>query len=204
MEGTISEIRIFAGNFAPRNWAFCNGQIMSIQSNTALFSLLGTTYGGNGQSTFALPDLQGRTALGAGQGPGLSSYVQGEVLGTDAVTLNLTQMASHPHTTVVTQATTRGTGVATLQAINAGGQSAPGGNYIGSDTTAGAKPFAHSSAGPAVAMAKDALTASNVVVPPPTVSGIVPTGNSQPHNNIMPSIAISYIICLQGIFPSRN
>src|ERR1700744_2322556 len=101
MEGTISEIRIFAGNFAPKYWAFCSGQIISIQSNQALFSLLGTVYGGNGVTTFGLPDLRGRTALGQGQGPGLSAYTLGEVLGTPSVTLNTQTMASHPHTSTV-------------------------------------------------------------------------------------------------------
>jgi len=203
MEGTISEIRIFAGNFPPRNWAFCNGQILSIQSNAALFSLLGTVYGGNGQTTFGLPDLQGRTAVGTGQGPGLSSYTLGEVLGTDTVTLDQTTMASHPHTTVVVQPGTKGTGSATLQCINAGGQAQPGGNYIGADNTAGAKPYAHPNLGATTPMAGTSGTA-NLTVPPPSVSAISITGGSQPHNNIMPSIAINYIICLFGVFPSRN
>ena len=81
MEGTIGEIRMFAGTFAPRNWAFCNGQLLSIAQNTALFSILGTTYGGNGQTTFALPDFRGRSAVGTGQGPGLSSISLGEQAG---------------------------------------------------------------------------------------------------------------------------
>jgi len=93
----LGEIRIFGFNFAPRGWAFCNGQIMSIAQNTALFSLLGTTYGGNGQTTFALPNLQSRVPLHFGQGPGLSSYSLGEVLGTENVTLNQTQMPMHNH-----------------------------------------------------------------------------------------------------------
>lgn len=204
MEGTMSEIRIFAGNFAPRNWAFCNGQIISIQSNQALFSLLGTIYGGNGTTTFGLPDLRGRTALGAGQAPGLSAYTLGEVLGTPTVTLNSSTMASHPHTSVVAQAATGGTGTATLQAVPTGGQAAPGGNYIGSDATGVTKPFAHPTAGTAVPMAANAITTSNLVVPSPTVTAITSTGNNLPHNNIMPSIAINYIICLLGIYPSRN
>lgn len=94
----VAEIRIFAGNFAPRGWAFCNGQIMPISQNTALFSLLGTTYGGNGQSTFALPNLQGSAPIGEGQGPGLSPRFLGETGGTAAVTLIETQIPSHSHT----------------------------------------------------------------------------------------------------------
>jgi microcystin-dependent protein len=93
----IAEIRLFAGNFAPRGWAFCNGQILSIAQNTALFALLGTTYGGNGQTTFALPDLRGRVPISPGQGPGLSSYFLGQTGGQETVTLNTQQMPSHSH-----------------------------------------------------------------------------------------------------------
>jgi microcystin-dependent protein len=97
-EPFLGQINIFPYNFAPRNWAFCQGQLMSIAQNTALFSLLGTTYGGNGQTTFALPDLRSRVAVGSGQGPGLSSYVLGEVSGTESVTMTIETMPSHNHT----------------------------------------------------------------------------------------------------------
>lgn len=93
----IGQIQPFGFNFAPRNWAFCNGQIMSIAQNTALFSLLGTTYGGNGQTTFALPNLQSRFPLHFGQGPGLSSYALGQEAGTESETLNVTQLPAHVH-----------------------------------------------------------------------------------------------------------
>jgi microcystin-dependent protein len=93
----LAEIKMFAGNFAPRGYAFCSGQILAISQNTALFSLLGTTFGGNGQTTFALPDLRGRVPVHQGQGPGLSSYVLGEVTGTETVTLNINQLPSHNH-----------------------------------------------------------------------------------------------------------
>src|SRR5512132_2194680 len=98
----IAEIRLFAGNFAPRGWATCDGQLLSIAQNTALFSLLGTTYGGNGQTNFALPDLRGRAAIHQGQGPGLSQYVLGEVGGLENVTLITTQIPAHTHTATVT------------------------------------------------------------------------------------------------------
>ena len=94
----LAEIYLFAGNFAPRGFAFCNGQILSISQNTALFSLLGTTYGGNGQTTFALPDLRGRVPVGTGQGPGLTSIVLGEQAGTETVTLISTNLPAHNHT----------------------------------------------------------------------------------------------------------
>src|SRR5215204_7495475 len=98
MEGTIAEIRMFAGTFAPRSWAFCAGQLLSISQNSALFSILGTTYGGNGQTTFALPDFRGRVAVGTGQGPGLSNISLGEQAGVPTVTLLLQEMPMHNHT----------------------------------------------------------------------------------------------------------
>lgn len=97
-EPFLGEICLYPYNFAPRGWAFCQGQILSIAQNTALFSLLGTTYGGNGQTTFALPDLRGRCAVSSGQGPGLSPYDLGEVTGTETVTLTQQQIPVHPHT----------------------------------------------------------------------------------------------------------
>src|SRR5215471_11776304 len=97
-EPFLGEIRIFAGNFAPRNWAMCNGQLLSIAQNTALFSLLGTQYGGDGRVTFALPNLQGMAPMHAGQGPGLTAHTQGEVGGTQTVTLLNSQVPQHNHT----------------------------------------------------------------------------------------------------------
>ena len=96
-EPFLAQIMLFGGNFAPRGWAFCSGQILSIAQNTALFSLLGTTYGGNGQTTFALPDLRGRVAVHPGQGPGLSAVTQGESSGTETATLLVTNMPAHSH-----------------------------------------------------------------------------------------------------------
>lgn len=97
-EPFIGEIRMFAGNFAPNGWAFCEGQLQAIAQNTALFSLLGTTYGGDGQTTFALPDLRGRVPMHMGQGPGLSNRVLGELSGTETVTLTSNQLPAHTHT----------------------------------------------------------------------------------------------------------
>lgn len=103
MDPYVAEIRMFPFNFAPRGWAFCNGQLMPISQNTALFSLLGTVYGGDGKSTFALPNLQGRTPMHAGQGPGLSSRVLGESAGTETVTLLASEMPSHSHVATASQ-----------------------------------------------------------------------------------------------------
>jgi microcystin-dependent protein len=100
MDPFVAEIRIFPFNFAPKGWAFCDGQLMAISQNTALFSLLGTTYGGNGQSTFALPDMQGNAPMHPGQGPGLSQHFLGEASGSDTVTLLVSEMPLHPHTVV--------------------------------------------------------------------------------------------------------
>lgn len=119
-EPFIAEVRIFPYNFAPRGWAFCNGQILSIAQNTALFSLIGTTYGGNGQTTFALPNLQGRTPVGVGQGPGLSSYTQGEEGGLEAVTLTPQELPVHTHTlNAVSDAATSGTPSGAMQLATA-------------------------------------------------------------------------------------
>ena len=106
LEAFIGELMLFGGNFAPRGWAMCNGQLLSIAQNTALFSILGTTYGGNGTTTYALPDLRGRVPIHMGQGPGLSNYSEGEVGGSETVTLLTTQMPAHGHATSVAAAST--------------------------------------------------------------------------------------------------
>lgn len=117
MDPLLASIIIFAGNFAPRGWALCQGQILSIAQNTAVFSLIGTTYGGNGVTTFALPDLRGRVPIQQGQGPGLSDYVLGEVAGTETTTLTLNNLPQHNHSLIATS--------------EAGSTSAPAGAYLG-------------------------------------------------------------------------
>ena len=181
MEGTIAEIRFFAGNFAPNSWAFCNGQTLSIASNTALFSLLGTTYGGNGQTTFSLPDFRGRVAVGTGQGPGLSSYTLGQTSGAETFTILNNNFPPHSHPVSGTIAM-KGTAVA-------GGTDSPAANYPA--TLAGTPMYATTNNGSAMGNMQVALTA-----------GL--TGSQQPVNNIQPVIGLNYIICLQGIYPSRN
>ena len=180
MEGTIAEIRMFAGNFSPRNWAFCNGQIMSIAQNTALFSLLGTTYGGNGQTTFALPDFRGRTAIGTGQGPGLSNVQLGEIAGAQSVTLTTGNMPAHTHPL---------TGTVSPQ----GNQGATGlSNDPSNRRLAGTNIFT------------GAATDLATMAPAVSTLAIGATGGSQPISNLMPYTGMNYIICLFGIFPSRN
>ncbi len=171
MEGYIAAIWLFAGNFAPRGWAFCNGQILSIAQNTALFSLLGTTYGGNGQTTFALPDLRGRSAIGPGQGPGLSPISLGEAAGVENRTLLVTNLPQHNHTMT--------------------GSTLPGDTSIPTNAVpanSGALDKEYSS-----------VLSSNV---PMAATGLA--GGSQPFAIRDPYLAINYIICMEGIYPSRN
>jgi microcystin-dependent protein len=184
MEGYIAEIRQFAGNFAPRSWAFCQGQILSIAQNTALFSLLGTTYGGNGQTTFALPDTRGRVMVGTGQGPGLPNVVLGEVSGTPSHTMIITELPAHNHTGQLKASTAKGT----LQAPAAG---AALGKAV--DNAGSAIPFIYAPAGSAPAIVLD---------PTSVTTGL--TGGSVPFSITQPYEGMNNIICLEGIFPSRN
>jgi len=176
MEGTIGEIRLFAGNFNPRTWAFCNGQLISIASNTALFSILGTTYGGNGTTTFALPDLRGRVAVGTGTGPGLPNVQLGELAGEVNHTLTTGELPSHTHTATMPAATASTTGT-------------PSSSLATGPATQGA-----------AAWKNFGTPVPNSAAPPVIASA----GSSQPHNNMQPYLGMNYIICMFGIFPSRN
>jgi microcystin-dependent protein len=170
----LAEIRIFCGNFAPKGWALCNGQLMPISQNTALFSLLGTTYGGDGKSNFALPNLQGCAPMQAGQGPGLSLRDLGETGGEQSVTLLQTEVPAHAHG---------------IQASPSGGQVSPANNTWGG----GLKGFppAYSPSAPA----------SNVQMSPFALSI---AGGNLPHNNMPPFLGLTFIIALQGVFPARS
>ena len=178
----LGMIAIFGFNFAPRGWAFCQGQILSIAQNTALFSLLGTMYGGNGQTTFALPDLRGRVPVGQGQGPGLSSYDIGQVGGTETNSLTVSQLAPHTHVAATSA-------VLHAEGVNATGQN-PNGKLLASANI-------YSDPDPA----NDRTMNSASIVASTTIQ---PTGNSQPINNIQPYLGMNYSIALEGIFPSRN
>jgi microcystin-dependent protein len=169
----LAEVRIFPFNFAPKGWAWCNGQIMSISQNTALFSLLGTMYGGDGKSTFALPGFEGSVVVGTGQGQGLSEYFEGQVGGTETVTLLESEMAAHPHT---------------LQSITsfAGSANIPTGNVF-AKTVAPFNPYT-TTVTPLVQMA-------NV--------DLAPSGGDQPHNNMQPYLTLYFNIALQGVYPAR-
>lgn len=179
MEPFLGQIMMVGFNFAPRGWAFCNGQLLAISQNTALFSLLGTTYGGDGRTTFALPDLRGRCAVGMGQGPGLSNYSQGEMGGQENVTLIQTQMPTHTHTLGASS--------------SVGAVSDPSGAVIANNqvTIERGKTVPASAFNPGPA---------NATMNPQAIS---PAGGNQPHENRQPYIAMNYIIALEGIFPPR-
>ena len=182
--------------FAPRGWAQCAGQQLSISQNSALFALLGTTYGGNGQTTFALPDLRSRVSIGTGQGPGLSNYVQGQLSGTESVTLTTLNLPAHTHaaTFASTPSLNAATTKATLQAPVAGAVLA---KSVDSDpATPDALPAIYAPAGTATPAA---LAGLNI----PAIN-VAATGNNQPVPNIQPYLAILSIIALEGIFPSRS
>ncbi len=202
MEGTIGEIRAFAGNFAPLNWQFCQGQVMSIAQETALFSILGTTYGGDGITTFQLPNIQSRIVIGTGQGPGLPNYQLGETLGEESHTLLTTEMPAHNHAAVVQVDTaTPASASFALMAVPAqGGKPLPQNNLLGQDATASIYAPGGS---PTVPMNAGSITITGLTAPGPTVTVGV-AGSSLPHSNIQPVLGMNYIICINGIFPSRN
>ncbi len=171
----LAEIRIFTGNFAPKGWALCDGQIMPISQNTALFSLLGTTYGGDGKSNFAIPNLQGCAPMQAGQGPGLSLRDLGETGGEQAVTLLQTEMPAHSHTAQA--------------ALTGGGVTSPTNNAWASGLKGHAPAFVASN------------PQTNVQMNP---LGTSIAGGNLPHNNLPPFLGLTFIIALQGVFPPRS
>ncbi|MBD3243816.1 MAG: phage tail protein [Chitinivibrionales bacterium] len=176
-DGFIGEIRMFAGNFAPRGWAFCDGQLLPISQHTALFSLLGTTYGGDGSTTFGLPDLRGRVPVHPGHGPGLTIRGLGEKGGQEQVTLTAAQMPSHTHAVTTTVAADSAVGT--------------------SDSPKERVPARNASSTPAYS---DSATTTLDGVQT-TAS---PSGGNQPHNNMQPYQAINFIICIVGVYPSRS
>ena len=178
MEGVIGFTTTFAGNFAPTGWALCQGQLLSIASNTALFSILGVTYGGNGTTTFGLPDLRGRMVIGNGQGPGLSSYVLGEQSGVETVTLTQQQMASHVHTTQVT--------ISPAAATNAISSSPVNGVYAN-----GTEQLYNSTGDTTMKPYQGTLNMAN-------------NGSGIPFSIVNPLLGLNYIVCMFGVFPSRN
>lgn len=188
MEPFLAMIMLWPVNFAPRGWAYCQGQLLAISQNTALFSLLGTTYGGNGQTNFALPDFRGRVPVGTGQGPGLSSYNLGQLGGTEAITLTTNQMPAHTHAISIT---------VTMQASNA--------QATDSVPTA----TVNSLAAPYDTLNAAAIAGYNNQTPNTPLKGcsatgqITPTGGTQPFPILQPYLAVNYCIAMEGIYPSR-
>jgi microcystin-dependent protein len=170
----VAEIRIFPFNFAPKGWAWCDGQLLPLSQNTALFSLLGTTYGGNGKSNFALPDLQGRAPMHPGQGPGLSLHDLGETGGSETVSLLESEIPAHGHTLRAS------TELADLQGPTSARVLARSANATAYQTTTNAN---------LVSMAPEALA---------------PAGGDQPHNNLQPYLTFYFCIAMQGVFPPRT
>ena len=170
----VAEIRIFPFNFAPKGWAFCNGQLLPLSQNTALFSLLGTTYGGDGKSTFALPNLQGSAPMHPGQGPGLSLHDLGETGGSEFVTLLESEMPAHNHALFGT-------------------------NENGTQGTLAAGVTVATSIGGTLYQTTTNSNLTNM-----HFQSLAPAGGSLPHNNMMPYLTLSFCIALQGVFPPRG
>jgi microcystin-dependent protein len=170
----VAEIRIFPFNFAPTGWALCDGQIMPISQNTALFSLLGTTYGGDGKSNFALPNLQGNAPMHPGQGPGLSLHDLGETGGSETVSLLESEIPSHNH-------------LVRADTADPADVQAPGSSVVLGRSTGGNAYLTPPSS--LVAMAD---------------TTIAPAGGDQPHNNMQPYLTLNFCIALQGVFPPRS
>ncbi len=176
MDAYMGDIRLFAGSYAPVGWMLCAGQLLNISEYDALFALIGTTYGGDGVNTFKLPDLRGRLPVGQGNGPGLTPYVLGQEFGTESVTLLSQQMPSHSHSFFASTA-------------SPSTSPSPTNNV-----------FAHSNTDNIYAPLPQTGADPQVM----NVASVQVAGGNQPHNNIMPTTAINYILCVQGIFPSRN
>ena len=169
----IGEVRLFGGTFAPLGWHFCDGSLISIADNSALYNLIGTTYGGDGQSTFGLPDMRGRALIHQGTGAGLSPYVMGQRIGVENVTLTTATMPAHPH-------------------------SFAGTNTAGNTPTPG--PTAELAATPTGFNIYDGTGTATTL----STRAVTNSGGSVPHDNRQPYLAISYIIALEGIYPSQS
>lgn len=201
MDPFIGQIIMFAGTFAPANWALCNGQILAISEYTALFSIIGTTYGGNGRTTFGLPDLRGRVPMGSGVGIGLSPRVTGQRYGSENVNLSVAQMPAHSHSaeTIISGSS----GAAKLNASSAEGTTnVPTGKYLAMPPNFGLESVNMYGSSADIEMASDAIEID--------VSGLSgettvnQAGGNSAHDNIQPSLAMNYIICVNGVYPPRN
>lgn len=180
MDEYLGIVKLFAGTFAPKGWAFCDGSLININQNTALFSILGTTYGGNGTTNFALPDLRSRVPVGAGNGPGQPPVVPGQMAGSASVTMTTAQLPAHSHAQMVS--TQYGTGLPNNTQILA----------VPEGTTANGESVTIQAFGP--------VSGLTTLAP----NSIGPTGNNQPLDIMPPYTGMNYIICVQGLFPPHN
>lgn len=192
---------MFAGNFAPRDWAFCDGELLPISQNQSLYSILGTTYGGDGRTTFGLPDFRGRVPIGKGQGNGLTTRRMGEQIGIEDVTLSTAQMPIHSH---AAETTISGSSVtAKLKASSAEGTTnVPLNNYLAKPSNIGLQSINMYDSSADIEMASDAIEIDLSAVTANTTTD--DTGGNSAHNNIQPSLVMNYIICVNGVYPSRS
>ncbi|WP_414439330.1 phage tail protein [Burkholderia sp. 22PA0106] len=199
----LGEIRMVAFDFAPYGWALCQGQLLPISQNNALFALLGTNFGGTGVSTFGLPNLMGRSPVGTGTGAGLAPIVLGEFAGTESVTLNSTQMPIHTHAAIVTGGGGTSTVSISIPATTAttAPQSVPGSNMVlGPGASSG-----HTATVYSTAAANTNLLPFNasVTTAPPSITNST-AGGSQPFSIRNPYLGLTFIIALQGVYPTRG
>lgn len=176
-EPYIGQIMLFAGSYAPPGWAICDGRILPITGNEALFTILGPNYGGDGRTNFALPDLRGRVPIGMGQGENLENYQLGNMFGSETVTLTTAEIPTHTHAIIATAAP--------------GNVASPAGAYLAETAESGG------TTGQTYSSAPDAPVVLNA-------ASVTPVGESQPHSNIQPGLVMNYIIALQGIYPARG
>lgn len=191
MEPFIGQVILFAGNYAPRGWAFCSGQLLPIAQHNALFSILGTTYGGDGRTTFALPDLRGRVPIHSGQGPGLRPYQLGQRGGAEEVTLNTNEIPSHTHSGSISNTSCEIQ--STLEVGSGKGTGAAHGGHL-ADTN----DYKSAGGGGQIGGLKSQVDTFSATL------NINPTGGSQPHYNMQPFCTLNYIIALMGTYPSRD
>lgn len=202
MEAYISMIAMFGCNFNPKGWQMCNGQIMPIASNTALFSLLGTTFGGNGQTTFGLPDLRGRVPMHWGTGNGLSPKILGEMAGTESIALSQLQLPNHTHGATATSTSTS-TSTSTLHAEStAGSVRNPQDNMLGGAPSS-ALIYAPPDPANDKTMAPGSVLTTTTTDTTTTVA-VQPAGAGQPFSLMQPFLAVTFCICTEGLYPSRN
>lgn len=187
----VGQVIMFGFSFAPVGHAFCHGQLLPIEQNTALFSLIGTTFGGDGLSTFGLPNLQGRVPVGVGQGPGLGGFVDGQEDGSETVTLTTTNLPSHNH--LFNVSSMKGT----LQCFNGRGDARDPAGHVPAIEAEGVTASYTNAGTLSSSLASDAVEITGALA-------LMPAGGGQPHTNMQPYLALNYCIALEGVFPSRN